>query len=190
MQNHDQYRLTALLQTLDTIPALWPHRLEILLTAMGQKPVSSIQLIGTETIHEAHASIQSCFKSAGLDFQGMRTWPHFEHDYTYIVGRNPDDVEKMILKGLEDPAIGGVLYGYPQSAVDAYCKGTAFRQNVAELPLSLRHNRHIGFLDFHPSVANYAKEFAAVKRRAELVRATSSDLYAHQMHKHRKPVYA
>ncbi len=72
----------------------------------------------------------------------------------------------------------GKLLGYPISAVNAFAKSGAFNcLGLQNLPPDVLKNKYIKFLNFRLSKKNWKKEMEYVKKKAQMIKRISPELY-------------
>lgn len=125
---------------------------------------------------------------AGLNFEKTKniekaryTYPNEEkrnvERASYIYGRSKEDIQKL-KKAMEenDEDIMGKMFGFPQTAIDAFKKGEIINDN--DLPKEIREQDYFKFAtSFKMSKDHWREELDYIKKWADFVKETSPKIY-------------
>lgn len=166
-------------------------QVDLILAAFLGFKFSTIDIINKETLKEleaAEATYEAMFAKLGLKFVKQRRprgMGGTEFETSYIIGKKdiPGIAKKYVEKSIDDFSSDlstyhrefGALLGIPQTAIDAFIKGSSEIVPHGTEPYGKEIQR---FLWFRPSKKHWKEEIKPVAKLARQVREVSPALYA------------
>jgi len=198
---------------LDQLPITDADRVDVLLAAEGLKRATELEIISEQEVGDIHAPVLSrgeMDRTAKRVSQILRTMglatvnPHVEQtvqsaqEYMLYAAGKREDAERLAqlfpikTKHDEHSKELGNLYGFPQTAIEAYSIASEpelenrFLVNMLELFSEVENEEFAAFLNFRLSKEHWREELNTVRVWAETVKRRAPQLYTRRVKSYRE----
>ena len=164
-------------------------RIDFLLVLLGEKPATDFGLsVRINSPEEKEFSEQKEMLKELLQESGLSFFPPKEEikmvgdepvikEYYSIIARDIQN-KKRLRRAFDqkDARETGLVFGFPPSAVEAFCKGGVMESDD-DLSQEVRYGEAAHFLHFKLSKKHWPEEFEVVKRWANAIKENFPDFY-------------
>ncbi len=174
--------IEVLKQTIGKLVSLsFEDRANLALVVQGKKPASILEFqfpvheeSGRDDIQYDISLIEQTLDTLCIPYEKRETSDN-EHMFIEIcVGKDQEHLHALLDAGSDPRPLGRAL-GYPDTAADAHAMGGCI--DLASLPKEVRDDDAMAFLNFRLSRGHWQEELKEVKKRAEVIRMTTPELY-------------
>lgn len=200
-------------EALEELPLLRDDRMNLVLTYYGEKPCTTIEidyfakkpLAETGEAEEKRAQLEEALLASGLEFSVIETEEIDENGFDYkefkfLIGKDKNviaELQKAIEEG--DTETEGRLYGFPDTAVEAFVRGHRedrfgevmldekkwWKELSEEEKEKLLEEGVLNFKNFKLSKEHYQEELETLRKWQGLIKEKAPGLYQELMQ--RKP---
>lgn len=153
-------------------------KIELIFILLGAKPVTEIYI--HDSGNQKVKQLQDVFAGMGIECSQRSSYKNGSGETVYelIVVGNASDLEKCLTTN--DPRELGKLYGFPETAVDAYVRadqGEAVRLiGIEDLPEDVRNSEYAPFCQFCFS-EKWQEELKIPKQWSEIAKKYAPELH-------------